>query len=298
MVNFLKKLGWLLLDILVFLVIFGVLAGILTFLLDKIYPIDHGELSDEEALQNPIVLLVQFTPLLVASLVSGYLVHSVIFKRPHLTFGIGLKSFFLDYGKGWLIGFFLIAMGFLALRFTGLIDITGYNFDYGVIALFLAFFIIQSLFEEVVCRSYLMPVISSRFGLWAALIVSSLIFAAIHLGNSNVSIPGVLNIFLAGLLLGILFIKYGNVWAAAGLHCSWNYVQSTILGFEVSGEKTFNMIETKEVGPDLITGGAFGFEGSIIAVFFLLAMILHYLFRDQKVREKLNLEKNHSEFQI
>jgi membrane protease YdiL (CAAX protease family) len=290
MIEFLKKLGWVLLDVIAFLVIAGLLAFLLVFLFQQVFPIDYGEMSEEEALQNPIALLVQYTPLLISSLISGVITHKYIFKRPLETFGIGMKDVFKDYALGWIAGFVLIVMGFLVLRVTGLLEIVDYNFDYYIIGLFLLFFVVQSMFEEIMFRSYLMPAIDSKFGIWAALIVSSILFSAIHLSNSNVSFAGVSNIFLAGLLLGLLFIKYDNVWVASGFHCSWNYIQSTILGFEVSGEKTFNMIETEEVGPDLITGGAFGFEGSIVAVFFLLAMILYYIFRDKDVRLKLNLE--------
>lgn len=126
-----------------------------------------------------------------------------------------------------------------------------------------------------------------------ALVISSIVFALVHTTNSNVSVVGIVNIFLAGLLLGLLFIKYGSVWVASGLHFSWNYVQSTILGFNVSGEKTYNMIEIEEVGNDLITGGAFGFEGSLLSVIFLLGLILCYLKKDDGVRKRLNIGQHH-----
>lgn len=241
---------------------------------------------------DPKLLLMQYVPLLIATTTSLVLTHLLIFKRTKEAMGLGLRRFFKDYAWGWILGFVMVFVGFLILRLTGLLDIIGYDFDYLLIGGFFVFFLVQSLFEEIAFRSYLMPAISDRFGIWAALIISSLVFALVHIANSNVSPMGMLNIFSAGILLGILFIRYGNVWAASGLHFSWNYIQSTILGFEVSGEQTFNMMDTEEVGPDLITGGAFGFEGSIIAFLFLLLLIFYYFIKDSTLRSKLHLDKS------
>ncbi len=285
MMEFLKRVGWTVLDVAAFLLIAGVIAGLLMMFISFIPGL--GVSGESEILENPIELLASFIPLLIGSLISGYIVHVLIFKRDLRLFGIGNSKMFKDYGWGFLLGGILVFVGFLILRLLGYLDVVGYNFEYNTIALFLLFFVVQSLFEEIAFRSYLMPALEARFGLWASLLVSSILFALIHLSNSNVAVLGIVNIFLAGLLLGVLFIKYQNVWVAAGLHCSWNYIQSTILGFEVSGESVFNMIETEEAGPDFLTGGAFGFEGSLISVLFLGGLIIYYIKNDPYVMSRL-----------
>ena len=286
MVEFLKRVGWTILDLFAFILIAGIITVALTYLTSLIPGVDMME--ETESFNNPIALLASFTPLLVGSIVAGYIVHTIIFKRDIRLFGTGRSSLIQDYGLGFAYGGALVFIGFLILRFLGYLDILGYNFEYGTIALFLLFFIVQSLFEEITFRSYLMPALETRFGIWPSLLVSSILFALVHLSNSNVAVLGIINIFLAGLLLGVLFIRYKNVWMAAGLHCSWNYIQSTVLGFEVSGESMFNMIETQETGPDLLTGGAFGFEGSLISVLFLGGLLLYYLRNDSYVRSRLD----------
>ncbi len=286
MSDFFKKLGWIIVDISLFLIIFGFLAFGITSLLAIIPAV--ASIGDDESFQNPILLIITFFPLLISAAIAGYIVHYFVFKRDLALFGLQKQGMVKDYCTGFLFGGLLILAGFFILRLLGYLDILNYNFAYGTIVLFLVFFIVQSLFEEIAFRSYLMPVIESRFGLWPALLISSILFALIHLDNNNIAVLGIINIFLAGMLLGLLFIKYKNVWAAAGLHCSWNYVQSTILGFEVSGESVFNMIETQENGPDLITGGAFGFEGSLISVLFLLGMILYYVQKNSYVMSRLD----------
>ena len=81
----------------------------------------------------------------------------------------------------------------------------------------------------------------------------------------------------AGLLLGAAYKFSGNLWFPIGIHWIWNYVQGHILGFAVSGipvsSKLFSPIVS---GPDIVTGGSFGAEASVIAVGvgLILAVIL------------------------
>ena len=59
-----------------------------------------------------------------------------------------------------------------------------------------------------------------------------------------------------------------------GAHLTWNYLQGPIFGFEVSGNKINSLFEQKPNGHELLTGGNFGFEGSIILTLFLIMSIL------------------------
>jgi len=57
------------------------------------------------------------------------------------------------------------------------------------------------------------------------------------------------------------------------LHLSWNLFQ-TIFGFNVSGQDTYSVIEFAMIEQNLLNGGAFGFEGSILAVIAMLITIV------------------------
>jgi hypothetical protein len=51
-----------------------------------------------------------------------------------------------------------------------------------------------------------------------------------------------------------------------GFHISWNYTQSGIFSGVVSGgDSAPGLIRATIQGPDLLTGGAFGLESSLIA---------------------------------
>ena len=119
---------------------------------------------------------------------------------------------------------------------------------------------------------------------YIALIISSLLFAVMHLANANVTVLSFVNIFLAGVLLGIYYVHKRNLWLPISLHFSWNFFQGPIFGFEVSGVDVTGVIIQDIHGPDLITGGTFGFEGSVIATLLMVIAIalLQYRFREKK----------------
>ena len=85
------------------------------------------------------------------------------------------------------------------------------------------------------------------------------------------------NLFLAGLLLGINYLYTRNLWFSFFFHFSWNFFQGPILGFRVSGLVFPSLLQTETKGDLFVTGGDFGLEGSILTTvtafiaFFLLA---------------------------
>jgi membrane protease YdiL (CAAX protease family) len=146
---------------------------------------------------------------------------------------------------------------------------------------------LQGSLEEIVMRGWLMPVLSVRYRPWLGVLVSSVLFALLHLLNPNVSFLSVLNIALAGLLFSLFALWEGGLWGACGLHAAWNWAQGSLFGFPVSGNlitgpALFNLTEN---GPDLLTGGAFGPEGGLLNTLVSLAacgMLVFFILRKQK----------------
>ncbi len=86
-----------------------------------------------------------------------------------------------------------------------------------------------------------------------------------HIANPNMDWFSFLNLFLAGILLGITYTYTKNLWFPIALHFSWNLFQ-TLFGFNVSGQDFYSLIEFKITDNNMINGGDFGFEGSIFSV--------------------------------
>ena len=75
-------------------------------------------------------------------------------------------------------------------------------------------------------------------------------------------------------LLGLSYIYTRNLWFPIALHFSWNFFQGTVFGFNVSGIDSYSIIEQEAIHDNLLTGGKFGFEGSIVSVLLHLVFIL------------------------
>jgi len=268
---------FLLLELVLFIFILLCFLGLyFVFIHNLIFDIDLLEINIEELIiDKPIqLLLINYIPTTFILLLVLLLVHVLIFRRDEGLLGIRKKGLLPEFGYGTVLAAVLIFGGFLLLWASDQIDIVGFNWNWQLIAGFLLLFTVQSFQEEVLFRSYLIPTIENRLGTWAALIISSLGFMSIHFFNTGISIIGCIDLAVGGFLMGLLFIIYRNVWAPTGFHMAWNFLQSTILGFEVSGNKTYSWFLLREKGADLFTGGEFGYEGSIFSVLFLLLCIL------------------------
>jgi len=272
-----KQILALFLELVLFIIILALsLSGYFIFIYPLLNDMDMSHIDFESMLEdNPMeMLLINYIPISLITLLVMWLVHVVLFSRQESLLGFNKKGALVEFGYGWIMGSILIVLGFIILIVFDQIDIIGRDTKWLLIGGFLLMFLIQSFSEEILFRSYLIPTIENRLGTWAALIISSLGFMALHLGNSGISFIGCLDLTVGGFLMGLLFIKFRNVWAPTGLHVSWNYMQSTILGFEVSGVKTYSWLSLDEKGNDFLTGGEFGYEGSIFSVLFLILSVL------------------------
>ena len=128
--------------------------------------------------------------------------------------------------------------------------------------------------EELLFRGYPFQVLERRFGGVAALVVTSVLFAAAHGENPNTGALPLVNIGLAGVLLGLAYWRTRSLWFATGVHLGWNWIMA-VSELSVSG-LDFGMPGFDPVlsGPDLLTGGAFGPEGGLLVSLASIATIV------------------------
>lgn len=100
----------------------------------------------------------------------------------------------------------------------------------------------------------------------SALVATSALFGVLHGFNPGSSAAAVLNIVLAGLLLGLACAVTGQLALPIGLHIGWNFFEGSVYGFPVSGSHArFSLLRVSASGPEWITGGAFGPEAGALA---------------------------------
>lgn len=193
---------------------------------------------------------------------------------------------------GWGILLSLLQMGVIALVYQlgGIVTFELNELSLEPILFILGlfpFWLLQGGTEEVATRGWLLTRIAARTNLPLAIAISSSLFGILHLGNSGVTFLSVLNIVLDGVLAGLLLIYTDSIWLVVAQHGTWNYVQGNLLGFQVSGTGADASIFsfTMGSGPDWLTGGEFGAEGSIITTLVLLfSVVIVYLLGERNER--------------
>jgi uncharacterized protein len=122
-----------------------------------------------------------------------------------------------------------------------------------------------ALLEEIAFRGVSQVVLARGIGKFPAIIALSLLFALAHLLNPHGTALGMVNIALAGVLLGVAFYTPGGIWAAWGAHLGWNATLAA-LDAPVSGMPfQIPLIDYAPGGPPWLTGGSFGPEGGMLA---------------------------------
>ena len=203
----------------------------------------------------------------------------VIEKNSLSTLGFVKKNWLKYLGWGILIS--LLQMGVIALVYQvggiGTFELNELSLEpiLFILGLF-PFWLLQGGTEEVATRGWLLTRIAARTNLPLAIAISSSLFGILHLGNSGVTFISLLNIVLDGVLAGLLLIYTDSIWLVVAQHGTWNYVQGNLLGFQVSGTGADASIFsfTMGSGPDWLTGGEFGAEGSIITTLVLLVSVV------------------------
>jgi len=135
----------------------------------------------------------------------------------------------------------------------------------------------SSIFEETLMRGIIFRITEEKLGSYFALIITAVLFGAMHLANPNSSLIAAIGLAIqAGLLLASAYIYSRNLWFPIAIHFAWNFTQSAIFGANVSGNTISKTLITSKIeGAEWFTGGKFGPEGSIQAtVFCLIATII------------------------
>lgn len=246
---------------------------------------DMNTISNQEEIANIVNNINFLLPLKVIEFLSVilcvWLFIRFVDRKSIKSIGLSFNGFKNDLYLGLGLGAGLIAIGFLILFILGYLSVDGFSFPLGSILLYFMLFVIVSLHEEIMMRGYILNNLMQSMNKYVALSLSSLVFMTIHLLNPNVSFLSAVNLFLAGIVLGIYYLHKSNLWLPIGMHLTWNFFQGPIFGFEVSGIETKSIINQSIGGNKFITGGSFGFEGSILATILILIMIV-YLDRKYK----------------
>ena len=127
--------------------------------------------------------------------------------------------------------------------------------------------ILPGFMEELLFRGILFRWLEEFGGSWFALALTSALFGLGHIFNPNATALSAFAIALeAGVLLGGAYMLTRNLWLTMGIHAAWNFTQGEIFDVPVSGIDQHGLVEAQLSGPNILSGGAFGLEASLIAM--------------------------------
>lgn len=222
----------------------------------------------------------------------GYLSAAVLVLRwrklPLSLLGMSLRGRGKDLLAGLGVAVLLYAVGFGTSLLMGIVEIASVEWVPRDLLGTLLFFLLVAVTEEVMLRGFVLGrMLSAGMNRFVALFLSSALFSAMHLFNPNFALLPFVNILLAGCLLGASFLYTRNLCFPVVLHWFWNWLQGPVLGYEVSGmDSGETLLTLRLTGSDLLTGGSFGFEGSLLCTVLLvvgtLAIVGYYERRGRK----------------
>lgn len=253
--------GWRLLLFIVLL--FGLSSLFFTPILFFYEPPSSGD--EAGTLQMLLLNSLFILPLLLAS----FLMTRYVDNRPLISLGFGfglrlLRQFFI----GALLGALMISSFFLIALGLGWLKLSPQSLNatdmLKTLLLYALGFLGAAIFEKLLFKGYLFQTLLEGVGVYSTVFLTSVAFSLLHINNPHITLLGLINLGLAGVLFAVAHLRTRALWLPIGLHFAWNFLQY-IYGWPISGFRfPDSPLKAEPIGPEYLTGGAFGPEGSLL----------------------------------
>lgn len=177
------------------------------------------------------------------------------------------------------IAFISISIAFFIIKSFGLAEVQSISFKPDEFVKGFGFYLVGAAVEEIFFRvGLLLVLIYFLKNIWLAILIQILLFGLVHLNNPSANYLTVFSNAMGGLMYSLALIYSGRIWMPFSLHLFWNFSQS-FWGFNVSGLTFYSdiFVSITAQGPDYLSGGEYGLEGSIIGIgarFLVIGLII------------------------
>jgi uncharacterized protein len=246
---------------------------------------NHRSFSPEFVLASEALSLVAlFVTMITISLIE---------HRPIDSYGLpARRAFQSKFWAGGVVGFVSLTGLLLAIRglhgfYFGSIMLSGRALLHYAVLWAIAFLMV-GVWEEYSFRGYMQFVLTRGTGFWPAAILTSLVFGLLHGTNKGESAVGLAAVVAVGLFFCLTLRRTGDLWFAVGFHAAWDYAQTFLYGVPDSGQPAVgHLFNSHFQGPEWLTGGSVGPEGSLLAfvVLALAALVVAWLYPEVKYPE-------------
>ncbi len=197
-----------------------------------------------------------------------------------------------------LVSFILPVLIVLLIELVDRSSSLFFNFD-GKAFYYLPFFFLFATFEEVMFRHALLGSTKTKGNLSTKIVLSSIIFSLCHIANSGYDLVAFVLIFISSVIISLMYIASGkNLLLVSLMHTFWNFCSGNIIGGEVSGLPVqHTLVKLVRTEGNIVNGGDFGIEGSIISLIILTLILFRYTTFNSWLKEhvKLLTKKHNSE---
>lgn len=236
-------------------------------------PIFYGIIQDKN-LAAPIIHSIS----LIVLLVSYYYIFRFYDKRKITE--LSLQYFFKEMFGGFLLGFLTISLSVFILYLFGSYQAISFSATYYSIKFF-TILLFAALVEDLFHRGLIVRICENWLGTHLTLVIGMLVELQ-HISNPVSSLLSLPLYLIWGFTLATMFIYTKRIWLPYFFHIGWNFSQpfygSTLTGANDMG----TIIQSKFYGPEILTGGAFGIEGSIFTPTFLLLIGIIFYYRAKR----------------
>ncbi|MDT3402827.1 CPBP family intramembrane glutamic endopeptidase [Mucilaginibacter terrae] len=228
----------------------------------------------DKSIADPIIHCIDFIVLLAA-----YYYLFRLYDKRKIT-ELSIKYLPKEMFGGFFFGFFTISLSIFILYLLGYyqaisITTTHYSIKFFTVLMFAA------LVEDLFHRGLIIRICENWLGTNLTLIIGMLVELQ-HVFNPNSNLFGLFFYLIWGFTMAMMFIYTKRIWLPFFFHLGWNFSQpfygSNLTGLNDMG----SIIQSKFNGPELLTGGAVGIEGSIFTASFLLLIGIALYYRAKK----------------
>ncbi len=182
---------------------------------------------------------------------------------------LGYKSILWQKGEGLINGLYVcgflfayVVSGLMANLYAGILNTTYTTSPVGDILIFTTTMFLVGVTEEILMRGIILNLLLDRFtntygGIWAAVILESFYFGAVHITNVfigarlDAAFWQAVNAAIVGMLLSAIYVRCNNIWIPIIIHALYDFVGLMHSG--IWGQGTIvDQINGGPVGPNWI----------------------------------------------
>lgn len=235
-------------------------------------------------IEDPVLrrLWFEFTPfflIVVITVMFARFVEKPPLKIPWFTNAGRNTLMGLGLGLGWL------GLIVLVLWVCGVIRFNGVN-EVPYLGVWVLSSLLNVIMQELLVRGYLYQLLKRNYSRMAALVATTALFTLLHGGAFEAGIIAVLNVLTMSVFVTLLLEYTGSLLAPTIVHFVWNTVGSIFLGAVSLAEDYPHLLNCSFTGPEIVSGGIYKIEGSIVVLIANVALSVLFFFLLRKKNRK------------